>query len=57
VLKENIATGQQIESIEVYADNGNGYTKLCSSTIIGAKRICRFKKQKFNRYISCIHKI
>ncbi len=45
VLKENIATGQQIESFDVFADDGKGYKKLCSSTIIGAKRICRFKKQ------------
>ena len=49
VLKENIATGQQIESFEVFADSGNGYEKICSSTIIGAKRICRFKKQKINK--------
>ena len=49
VLKENIATGQQIESFDVYGDNGNGFEKICSSTVIGAKRICRFKKQKFNR--------
>lgn len=49
VLKENIATGQQIESFEVYGDNGDGYKKLCVSTIIGAKRICRFKKQKLKR--------
>ncbi len=49
VLKENIATGQQIESFEVYADKGAGYEKLCSSTVIGAKRICRFKKEKINR--------
>ncbi|MBE6804474.1 MAG: alpha-fucosidase [Ruminococcaceae bacterium] len=49
VLKENIATGQQIESLEVFADSGNGYEKICSSTIIGAKRICRFKKQKLNK--------
>ena len=49
VLKENIATGQQIESFDVFADNGKGYKKICSSTVIGAKRICRFKKQKFNR--------
>lgn len=48
VLKENIATGQQIESFEVYGDDGNGWQKLCSSTVIGAKRICRFKKQKLN---------
>ena len=49
VLKENIATGQQIESFDIFADNGKGYKKICSSTVIGAKRICRFKKQKFNR--------
>ncbi len=49
VLKENIATGQQIENFDVYADNGDGYKKLCSSTVIGAKRICRFKKQTINK--------
>lgn len=49
VLKENIATGQQIESFEVFGDDGNGWQKLCSATVIGAKRICRFKKQKLNR--------
>lgn len=49
VLKENIATGQQIESFDIYADNGSGFTKICSSTVIGAKRICRFEKQKINR--------
>ena len=49
VLKENIATGQQIESFEIYGDSGNGYKKLCSSTVIGAKRICRFKKQSLNK--------
>lgn len=49
VLKENISTGQQIESFEIYFDNGSGWEKLCSSTIIGAKRICRFKKQKIKK--------
>ena len=49
VLKENIATGQQIENFDVYADNGKGYEKIYSSTIIGAKRICRFKKQTINK--------
>ncbi len=49
VLKENIATGQQIESFEVYCDNGSGFKKISGSTVIGAKRICRFKKQKINR--------
>ena len=49
VLKENIATGQQIENFTVYGDYGKGWNKLCDSTVIGAKRICRFKKQKLNR--------
>ncbi len=49
VLKENIATGQQIERFEVFADNGEGFKPLCSHTVIGAKRICRFPKQKINR--------
>lgn len=49
VLIENIATGQQIEEFTVYGDNGDGYAKLCSSTVIGAKRICRFKKQSLKR--------
>ncbi len=49
VLKENIATGQQIEAFQVFADNGNGFVKICDSTVVGAKRICLFKKQKINR--------
>lgn len=48
VLKENIATGQQIESFDVYGDCGKGWKKICESTVIGAKRICRFKRQKLN---------
>lgn len=49
VLKENIATGQQIESFKIYGDNGKGWTFVAASTVIGAKRICRFKKQSFKR--------
>jgi alpha-L-fucosidase len=49
LLKENIATGQQIENFDVYGDSGDGYEKLCSATVIGAKRICHFKKQKLNK--------
>lgn len=49
VLRENIETGQQIESFTVYSDNGNGYKKLCGSTVIGAKRILRFKKQAIRK--------
>lgn len=49
VLMENIATGQQIENIEIYGDNGKGWKLLDKSTIIGYKRICRFRKRKLNR--------
>lgn len=42
VLCENIATGQQIENFEIYADN----IKIFSGETVGAKRICRFKKRE-----------
>ena len=48
VLKENIATGQQIESFEIYGKKSKGWSLIYKGTIIGAKRICRFKKKKFN---------
>lgn len=48
VLKENIATGQQIESFEIYGNSSKGWKRIYKGTVIGAKRICRFKKQKFN---------
>ena len=40
VLCENIETGQQIESFEVFAETDNGFTKIASGETIGAKRIC-----------------
>lgn len=49
VLRENIATGQQIESFDIYVDKGNGFEKIVNSTVIGAKRICRFKKCSFSK--------
>ena len=49
VLRENIATGQQIENFTVFAYENNEWKKLTDSTVIGAKRICRFKKQSFNK--------
>ena len=42
VLCENIATGQQIENFEIYADN----IKIFSGETVGAKHICRFKKRE-----------
>lgn len=49
VLRENIATGQQIESFSVYASLENSWNKIAYSTVIGAKRICRFPKQDICR--------
>lgn len=42
VLCENIETGQQIESFEIYAEKENGFEKIGSGETVGAKRICRF---------------
>lgn len=49
VLKENIATGQQIESFCVYAEKNGVWVEIANSTVVGAKRICRFKKQEVKR--------
>lgn len=49
VLCENIETGQQIESFEVYAETDNGFTKIAVGETIGAKRICCFKPIKTSK--------
>lgn len=48
VLKENIATGQQIESFELYKRGFFGWKRIYKGTVIGAKRICRFKRTKLS---------
>ncbi len=48
VIKENIATGQQIESFELYKNGIFGPKCIYKGTVIGAKRICRFKKTKLS---------
>ena len=42
VLGEHIATGQQIESFELYVKSEDKWKRLSKETIIGYKRICRF---------------
>lgn len=42
VLGEHIATGQQIESFELYVKSEDKWKRLAKETIIGYKRICRF---------------
>lgn len=49
VLCENIETGQQIESFEIFADTADGFKKIGSGETVGAKRICCFKPIKTRR--------
>jgi len=55
VLKEHIATGQQIEAFELYMDENTGaegaskWKKMAEGTVIGYKRICTFKEQRMRR--------
>lgn len=44
VLGEHIRTGQQIEEFELYAKLNGKWKKLAEETVIGYKRICRFKE-------------
>lgn len=44
VLGEHIRTGQQIEKFTLYAQLEGKWKKLAAETIIGYKRICRFKE-------------
>lgn len=53
VLKEHIKTGQQIEAFSVYLPTGKKWKKVAEGTVIGHKRICRFKEQRI-RYIKVV---
>ncbi len=50
VLGEHIRTGQQIEKFSLYAEIGGKWKKIFSGTIIGYKRICRFKEMRVQRF-------
>lgn len=54
VLQENIRTGQQIESFNVYYEKNNKWKKVYKGTVIGSKRICVFKKAKKLRRIKIV---
>ncbi|MEZ3496601.1 MAG: alpha-L-fucosidase [Lachnospiraceae bacterium] len=43
ILQENIRTGQQIEAFDIAVQKGNRWKRIGKYTIIGYKRICRFK--------------
>jgi len=56
VLKEHIATGQQIEKFSVFADRNTGeespksqWKKLFVGTVIGHKRVVRFTEMRVRR--------
>ena len=56
VLKEHIATGQQIEAFELYADlnpaadGKHKWKKIAEGTVIGHKRICKFREMRVRRF-------
>jgi len=56
VLKENIATGQQIEAFELYydlnieAEGKPQWKKIESGTVIGAKRLVKFPERRVRRF-------
>lgn len=49
LLMENIASGQQIEKFTLFYDKDGKWKKLAKSTVIGYKRICRFKAVKSSK--------
>lgn len=51
ILQENIRTGQQIEAFDIAVQKGNRWKRIGKYTIIGYKRICRFKKTYHTRKI------
>ena len=43
-LRENLSFSQRVEEFEIYASKGKGFRKIYSGTVIGSKRIVRFRK-------------
>ena len=54
VLQENIATGQQIEAFDLYIQKHERWKRVGKYTVIGYKRICRFKKTMRARKIRLV---
>lgn len=50
VLKEHIRTGQQIEEFTLYAELDGKWKEIYNGTVIGHKRICRFKEKRVRRF-------
>ncbi len=43
-LRENLAFSQRVEEFEIYASKGKDFSKIYSGTVIGSKKIVRFRK-------------
>lgn len=43
-LRESLAYSQRVESFDIYASKGRGFSKVYSGTVIGSKKIVLFKK-------------
>ena len=54
ILQENIATGQQIEAFDLYIQKHERWKRVGKYTVIGYKRICRFKKTMRARKIRLV---
>lgn len=53
VLSEHIRTGQQIEEFSLYIQLNGKWKKVAKETVIGHKRICRFREAR-TRYIKLV---
>ena len=56
VLGEHIRTGQQIEKFSLYAQVNGKWKRLAKETVIGYKRICRFKEIRVRYFKLVIEK-
>ncbi len=56
VLGEHIRTGQQIEKFSLYAQVDGKWKRLAKETVIGYKRICRFKEIRVRYFKLVIEK-
>ncbi len=56
VLGEHIRTGQQIEEFSLYVKQNGKWKKLAKETVIGYKRICRFKEVRARYFKLVIEK-
>lgn len=56
VLGEHIRTGQQIEKFSLYAQIGGKWKRIAKETVIGYKRICRFKEIRVRYFKLVIEK-